>query len=517
MPHKFRLFNWLFILLGATMTWVLTRAEADHVCISAAGVMGSLGILWFAAFRRGFVEHVLKQLHYRVPAVLFSLVAWYYHGYKGFIKPLDFSLDFYIRAGAALLSFFAIFVLFTWLIEQSISASKVFLNSLDKAEKYYLAISVLVVSLGIIWGYNQTNVFFNAPYDDLVYNADSHSITVSNANLYINSPKNNIKQPLYGLFALPFAIPAKILSRVFFFVPNGYSILLSIVQVILLQITLILISRMLNLTSIYKLSFFLLFNATYPFLLFSLVNEQYIISLFWLILFFYACLTDHKNKTLPFIGAVGSLLTSGIVFPLLSNARKFHDWFKEVALAGLKLLGVAIVFGQLPLITHAYTEIQTQLNNWTGAKLTFAEKLLQYLNFAAACFIKPAATIDATYHLAPVTAVNLVGVVVLLLALLGFLTNAKNKFAQFCLGWVLYSFLLLCVIGWGTQDNDLILYALYFSWAFVALVFLAVCSLLQKWPQAARVLLGILIAALLTANLPGIIEIVQWGMRYYPN
>jgi hypothetical protein len=518
-PQKFRLFSWLFILSGAALTWVLSRVEAGHVLISAAGIMGSLGILWFITFRRGFVEHVFKQLDYKRAflAVLFSLVAWYYHGYKYFIKSLNFSSQIYIRASLAFLSVFAIFVLFAWLIEVFIPIGKDFFTSLDQSEMYYLIISVVVVSLGIIWVYRQTNVFFNAPYNDLVYNTDSSSITSSNANLYINSPKNNIKQPLYGLFALPFAIPAKILSRVLFFVPNSYSILLSIVQVTLLQITLILIGRMLNLTSTDKILFFLLFNFTYPFLLFSLVTEQYIFGLFWLILFFYTCLMGKNNKALYFIGAVGSMLTSGIVFPLLSNARRFRDWFKEIALGGVKLLGVLVVFGQLSLIAGAYTDIQMQLTSWTGAKLTFADKFLQYLNFAAACFVKPFASIDATYHLAPVTAVNLLGILVLLLALLGFVTNAKNKFAQISLGWVLYSLLMLCVIGWGTRDNDLILYALYFSWAFVALAFLAITSLLKKWPAIAWVVMSILIVALAIINLPGIAEIVQWGMRYYPN
>jgi hypothetical protein len=40
---------------------------------------------------------------------------------------------------------------------------------------------------------------------------------------------------------------------------------------------------------------------------------------------------------------------------------------------------------------------------------------------------------------------------------------------------------------------------------------------LKKWPAIAWVVMSILIVALAIINLPGIAEIVQWGMRYYPN
>ena len=44
-----------------------------------------------------------------------------------------------------------------------------------------------------------------------------------------------------------------------------------------------------------------------------------------------------------------------------------------------------------------------------------------------------------------------------------------------------FSLLLLGIVGWGTIDNGLMLYTLYFGWAFVAMAFQLGDWLLHRW------------------------------------
>ena len=52
-----------------------------------------------------------------------------------------------------------------------------------------------------------------------------------------------------------------------------------------------------------------------------------------------------------------------------------------------------------------------------------------------------------------------------------FIVNIKDKLNRISFYWVIFSFIILCVVGWGTLENGLILYALYFSWAIVILMY----------------------------------------------
>ena len=66
---------------------------------------------------------------------------------------------------------------------------------------------------------------------------------------------------------------------------------------------------------------------------------------------------------------------------------------------------------------------------------------------------------------------NLLGIIILVLVTISFILNKKDKLSKISYYWVIFSVLLLCVVGWGTQENGLVLYSLYFSWAFIILIY----------------------------------------------
>ena len=41
-------------------------------------------------------------------------------------------------------------------------------------------------------------------------------------------------------------------------------------------------------------------------------------------------------------------------------------------------------------------------------------------------------------------------------------------FSKICFAWVLFSVVLLAIVGYGASENGFILYSYYFSWAFIS-------------------------------------------------
>ena len=100
--------------------------------------------------------------------------------------------------------------------------------------------------------------------------------------------------------------------------------------------------------------------------------------------------------------------------------------------------------------------------------------------------------------------------------IIGFLLNHKNFFAKICAFWVGCSILLLGIIGWGSAENGMVLYALYFSWAYVSLLFMLVEKLFAKFKTVRYIIYSASIVALIIINLPGMYEIIEFGIKYYP-
>jgi len=321
---------------------------------------------------------------------------------------------------------------------------------------------------------------------------------------------------LFGLFALPFAVVATLLSWVCFFIPNSYAIFIQTIQIGLLFVTYILMSRLMRLNGLTRTFFFTTLILTYPVLLFVLVWEQYLFPVFWLGVFIYITFTSGQAHSLTFVAATGSLLTSAAVF-VCTFTKDWRQFIRNGIVCTLYFFAFFVVCGKLPACISALN-----LLAFTGIKSTFYEKFLQFVNFVSSCFIKPETVLTfdigtwISYQLAPVESLNLLGLALLALCTFGFILNYKDKFAQICAFWVAFSFFVLCLVGWGTAENGLILYSLYFGWAYFCLAFLAIEKLLQKVPRVKYAVYIALIAILAYINIPGIYDLIQFGIEYYP-
>jgi hypothetical protein len=198
---------------------------------------------------------------------------------------------------------------------------------------------------------------------------------------------------------------------------------------------------------------------------------------------------------------------------------RFGSAMKHLVQVGLMFAAFLALFGKLPVLFNMNRMIMCV--EYTGVEVAFVDRWNQFLAFVASCFVPTPANahiVDGVprFWSDPITAMSVAGLTLLGLALLGFALNYKNRFMQICFGWVAFSFLILCLIGWGTAENGLVLYSLYFSWAYVCLVFGLCQKLLAQTPTVRYTLYAAATAILLTMSIMEIARIVAFGVKHYP-
>lgn len=77
---------------------------------------------------------------------------------------------------------------------------------------------------------------------------------------------------------------------------------------------------------------------------------------------------------------------------------------------------------------------------------------------------------------------------------------------------------MLGLVGWGIRENGLMLYSLYFSWAFLVLLFFLANKIGEQMrfkcflPVASIV--GCVVLVIL--NIPAVSEMIRFAVSYYP-
>ena len=402
--------------------------------------------------------------------------------------------------------------------------------SLSKYEKRFLFILAIIGFLLTLIIYSKTNAFYLPNYclnnnchfgnSDVIYTTDSGMLNKNNTYMNVSFSENDIRQPLFGILALPFSLIAKFISNFLLFVPNAFYIVFNTIQILLLGIIILMINRMLDSKKGSFICLLLLFLSSFSFILFSFVSEQYIISLFYLILTIYFWYFYDFETNYSYVGALGSLITSGILFPLVNNkhVKSLKLWFKSLFKVFLSFSVMLLLTGQI--IAFSKERIMF-LFKFTGVKLSFVDKFKQFLFFVRSIFIAP----DGgkilfkngyiCYRLNEISFISFVGIIILVLCFISFIVNRKKVFAVISFLWIIFSFVILCVIGWGTQENGLILYSLYFFWAYISLIYLLIDKIKNK---RIRVLIySLLILIMLIFNLREFFNIFNFAIKYYPN
>ena len=392
------------------------------------------------------------------------------------------------------------------------------LRSCSRAELLIYALLCAATLTYVAVAFVRTGIFYGK--DGSIYSADSSMLPDGNAFLHLAHSENDIRQPLFAVFSAPFVAPACALS-VFVPLPFALALLMQWVQVVLLFLAVVLLARLCADRAFARVAVVAFLCAAYPYLLFALIVEQYIMATFWLTLFLYAVCAEGRRSRLLFYGAAGTLVTSAAFFPLAlaESPKNLSKWLKHAVFLACGYLALMFILFRFHAILQIVGRAQTFMT-FSGRGIPFVDRLKQYVAFPASCFLAPASHIteSLTWWLQPVTTWSRAGIVVLALCAVSAVVNRRQLLCRFAAVWVAFSFVMLCVIGWGTAENILVLYSLYFGWAFAVLLFALVKSAAQAVRIPALFPVVCLAAALLllAKNAPDIARLIAFGAAHFP-
>ncbi|NCB05314.1 MAG: hypothetical protein EOM69_07300, partial [Clostridia bacterium] len=518
-----------FALSGAAMTLLLSQG-GSLLFISAGVALAFLACL-IAAFRFSLPECLLRK-----PAPLSLALGVVLAGYTALLYRAEFtrmanevivgfltkahlvSLVNIVRAALPdIVCILALFALFTWFYLLSDAAARFvhrWIASSCRAERLYLLIGSAIAVVAIVLVYSQTTAFLGGgmPYD-VVYTTDSGNLVSTNSFFFVNAYENDIRQPLFAVFSMPFAVVSMLLGKLLFFVPNAYMTVLTCVQAVLLLFGFTLFARVLGLDGTDRVLFLLLLAVSYPTLLFLFTVEQYVFSVFWVFVLLYVW-HERECRVLPFVAASGSLLTSGGLLPLLLEGKSAKERARALLSGGLAFLAVFVVFARVPLLNRALQNAK-DIASFAGEAVSLPNRALQFFAFVSACFARPAAAVDfatythASYQLLPVTGMRWLGFALFALALISAALNWRDRSLRVCSIWAAFSVLLLLVIGWGASENGMVLYTLYFFWAYVALLYALLKRVLRVNQRLRYVVVATVICILVFINAFGMLDLFR--------
>ena len=420
------------------------------------------------------------------------------------------------------------------------SASGVF-GDMTRGEKILCGAVMAALTVLVVFAFSRSEAFCGTEHlhtvtnmeflYDVIYTSDTAALQRENAFFALTHPQNDLRQPLFAVFAAPLLGVGYLLGRLISGSEIVHMTVLNLPQLLLLVAANWMVAKMMDLTPGKRSCFVILSSCMYSNLLFSLMMEQYIVAYFWLAFCAYQICKKGRPDTFVMYGAGGTLLTTMILMPALSEkhpVKQFKGWFADMVKYGLGFIALMLLFARFDI----FTSLLMRVKEFTGyadpaqpvEQLNFINKLYQFTEFVKNCFALPAAGASLTFkpypswQLHPISALNWVGIGILVLCLISFLWNRKDRSSRVAAFWVVFSGVMLLVLGWGTGENGLILYALYFGWAFLVLLF----QLVEKLESTLHIPYFTVICSiaasfgLLLVNIPAILEMIRFAIEYYP-
>lgn len=196
------------------------------------------------------------------------------------------------------------------------------MNSFKKMGAWELSLYVIIILILFslaTFSFAQSEAFYGTEYSfDIIYTSDSPILVKNNVYLLLSHPENDLRQPLFSVFAAPFVRIPYLIAKLLGASAPVQAMLIDYIQIVILVLSNYMITKMLKLTPLKRILFMLLAFCTYTQFLFTLMMEQYIIAYFWLIFCMYLVSEKMKSNRIALWGAGGTLLTSMILLPFMS-------------------------------------------------------------------------------------------------------------------------------------------------------------------------------------------------------
>ena len=301
---------------------------------------------------------------------------------------------------------------------------------------------------------------------DKVYSMDSGFVF---NNIFPKPDYYDIRHPLYSVFSYPIYSLVYLVSSLF-----APSSMLTKLIAILLQLlnaqTIIITAFMLKKMTDDSKEVFYLYLLSYSVIMYTMLFEKYQLCVFMLVSFVYASCKDGKNDGSAV--AMATLMPTS-VFAAVGYLFKKAPW-KEKILTAVRIVveGCAFVicFGRVNIFFTGLTELNETTGKFLGKEWVFTEKLISFSKMIVGIFLplNSRGNEDNYRWRHFLSTFNWLFAVIMLLIVIGIIVSIRNDFTKFALIWLLFAYVLIVHIEWGTKESPL--FAFYFAWAAVPML-----------------------------------------------
>lgn len=513
------LYSIVFAISAAAYSLFVSMSEDIVINVVQAVICGIA--LFVLNYKFSFFEKTIKESKLVTTFVAVSFIVV-------FLEEIgDYSLLNNGFLGCAIIAIPFLFAIFTYTIY---FAKKLFFEFFTnhKERVYFVIIIFLAFFIAIIIGL-QTELFYGYK-TDIVYGSDCRLYFQREWDIWING---SIVRPSTSIANFPATFVSKIISYVFYFIPNIYPISCMALQLFEVLMVGWMIAKLLKLNFVQSILFQWTFVMGASILVFSLAVERYIPTLFLLALAIVVIVKNTENKRFM-IAFAGMPLFVNWGMGIFSYEEKsninFGERVKEFIIGGIKTVGwmllILTVNGRIMLLNpQGMLRDVMWYSTYSGSsrKLPFDEQVRQFLQTVEYMFIHPQLYIDAndTIRLPRTETWSVIGLLILLICVIVFILYRKEKLVQVSMWTVVLCVVIHMIIGLGAVAYEMFLYSSLYTWAFLVLIFRGIRGLIEKFGKNKQekyttIALGIMLALLLFNNIPWFIEIISYGINTYP-
>lgn len=409
-------------------------------------------------------------------------------------------------------------------------SSKIFDGTTKTEIIIYIAIAIMLM-LPAILSFPRTQFVYGTDfYFDTLYMADSPFLFKSNVWVMLTNVENDIRQPLFAVFAAPFCGISYLFTTLIPMPEYLKALFVLLPQVALLVFTEFTIAKILKLRPISRILTVFLLSFCFAPMLFAFMLEQYIVAVFYMVFMFYIFDVTRKTDDFLLAATAGTCITGALFYILFTESNPLKEtkkWFLRLLRSVACFVGFILAFARSSIIVGSIRNVFILFSDFSSDSLTLIQKLQRYTGMVQSFFIAPKSIplliiengdTYPSWELSPEFRFSVIGIIIIALAIAGFILTRKEFISKIAGIWVIFSIFVTIIVGWGMKENGLTLYSLYFGWAYFILVFKAFKFITDKInkPAVNYILLIAATCCIIYPNIRMVVDIMQFGMRFYP-
>lgn len=354
---------------------------------------------------------------------------------------------------------------------------KDFIEKLSLWDRQAYAIASVIITAIIIFLYSKNSGWY-MQYDG-VYSLDSGWCF---NKIFPVIQYYDIRHPLLSIFTFPIYVFMSLINQIF--IPENmwgvtYAIGIQFFNSQLLITTGLMIKKITDDSK----EIFVLFICSYSVIMYLFMFEKYQLCVFLLVLYVY-CQCSGKNKeSLPvYVASAFVMPTSAFCgISYIWTDRTIKKKIKDIGKIGAYTLCGLICLGRGSVLITGLNEAFAMKSRFGSGEWLLTQKLISLSKLWQGVFFPVNAT---TYNETSYFWVHLtdryegIFILLLLLTIIGIITHRKELYIKTCIGWLVFSFILVVVLQWSVSESPL--FSLYFAWALIPAVKYGIDYLIGK-------------------------------------